>query len=100
GLVIDVIRHALDPSARAPLYPFGWKPPENWTALHIVTALSIAIVAQALFRAVLTYSYNMATARLTQGKIVPDLRARLYAKLQRLSFRFFDVNGSSSIFNR
>src|SRR5437016_10707037 len=55
GLVIDVIRHALDPSARAPLYPFGWKPPENWTALHIVTALSIAIVAQALFRAVLTY---------------------------------------------
>jgi ATP-binding cassette subfamily B protein len=42
----------------------------------------------------------MATARLTQGKIVPDLRDRLYARLQRLSFRFFEVNGSSSIFNR
>jgi ATP-binding cassette subfamily B protein len=42
----------------------------------------------------------MVTARLTQGKIVPDLRARLYARLQRLSFRFFDVHGSSSIFNR
>ena len=25
------------------------------------------------------------------GKIVPDLRDRVYAKLQRLSFRFFDV---------
>src|SRR5262249_12323975 len=25
---------------------------------------------------------------------------RLYAKLQQLSFRFFEVNGSSSIFNR
>ncbi|HEX4646388.1 MAG TPA: ABC transporter ATP-binding protein, partial [Verrucomicrobiae bacterium] len=31
---------------------------------------------------------------------MPDLRDRLYARLQRLSFRFFEVNGSSSIFNR
>jgi ABC-type multidrug transport system fused ATPase/permease subunit len=28
------------------------------------------------------------------------LRDKLYARLQRLSFRFFDVHGSSSIFNR
>jgi ATP-binding cassette subfamily B protein len=35
-----------------------------------------------------------------QGEIVPDLRDQLYARLQRLSFRFFDVHGSSSIFNR
>ena len=48
----------------------------------------------------MTYQYNMVTARLTQGKIVPGLRDRLYAELQRLSFRFFDVHGSSSIFNR
>jgi ATP-binding cassette subfamily B protein len=100
GVVIDVIRHALDPSQRAPVYPFGWSPPAVWTPLQIVTAMSLAIVAQALLRAVLTYQYNMVTAQLTQGKIVPDLRDRLYAKLQRLSFRFFDVHGSSSIFNR
>jgi hypothetical protein len=25
-LVIDVIRHALDPAQRAPVYPFGWMP--------------------------------------------------------------------------
>jgi ATP-binding cassette subfamily B protein len=100
GIVIDVIRHALDPSQRAPMYPFGWTPPASWTPLQTVTALSLAIVAQALLRAVLTYQYNMVTARLTQGKIVPDLRNRLYAKLQRLSFRFFDAHGSSSIFNR
>ena len=42
----------------------------------------------------------MITARLTQGEIVPTLRAQLYAKLQRLSFSFFDVHGSNSIFNR
>jgi ATP-binding cassette subfamily B protein len=100
GLVIDVIRHALDPTQRAPLYPFGWMPPPGWTPLHIVTLMALAIVVQAMLRAVLTYHYNMTTARLTQGKIVPDLRDRVYDKLQRLSFRFFDVHGSSSIFNR
>jgi ABC-type multidrug transport system fused ATPase/permease subunit len=100
GLVIDVIRHALDPSLQAPRYPFGWTPPVGWTALRIVTTLSLAIVAQAGLRAILTYCYNMTTAKLTQAEIVPDLRDRLYARLQRLSFRFFDVHGSSSIFNR
>jgi ATP-binding cassette subfamily B protein len=100
GEVIDVIRHALDPALPPPKYLFGWNPPSAWSALQIVTALSLAIVAQALLRAVLTYAYNMVTARLTQGEIVPDLRAQVYAKLQRLSFSFFDVHGSNSIFNR
>jgi len=100
GVVIDVIRHALDATQRPPAYPFGWTPPRTWDPLKIVTALSLAIIAQALVRAALTYQYNMVTARLTQGKIVPGLRDRIYAKLQRLSFRFFDVHGSSSIFNR
>ena len=100
GEVIDVIRHALDSSQRAPSYPFGWMPPASWTALQIVTTLSLAIVAQAVLRAVMTYHYNLTTARLTQGEIVPDLRGKLYARLQRLSFHFFDVHGSSSIFNR
>lgn len=100
GVVIDVIRHALDPTQRVPVYPLGWLPPKSWSPLQIVNALALAIIAQAVLRAWLTYEYNMVTARLTQGKIVPDLRDRLYARLQRLSFRFFDVHGSSSIFNR
>jgi ATP-binding cassette subfamily B protein len=100
GVVIDVIRHALDPTQRAPMYPYGWSPPASWTPVHTVTMMALAIVVQAALRAFLTYHYNMTTARLTQGKIVPDLRDRVYDKLQRLSFRFFDVHGSSSIFNR
>jgi ATP-binding cassette subfamily B protein len=100
GLVIDVIRHALDPSLPPPLYPFGWNPPTSWSALQIVTAIAATIMIIATVRAVLTYIYNMITARLTQGEIVPTLRAQLYAKLQRLSFSFFDVHGSNSIFNR
>ena len=33
GVVIDVIRHALNPALQAPHYPFGWTPPADWTAL-------------------------------------------------------------------
>jgi ABC-type multidrug transport system fused ATPase/permease subunit len=101
GVVIDVIRHAMNPAGTpAPHYPFGWQPPAGWSALQIVTTLALAIVVQAILRAGLTYTYNMVTARLTQGEIVPELRAQIYAKLQRLSFSFFDVHGSNSIFNR
>ena len=100
GVSIDVIRQALNPALPRPIYPLGWQPPAAWTPLHIVTVLALAIVAQAIVRAVLTYAYNMVTARLAQGEIVPALRAQLYAKLQRLSFTFFDLHGSNSIFNR
>jgi ABC-type multidrug transport system fused ATPase/permease subunit len=100
GMVVDVIHHALNPAEPPPVYPFGWTPPAAWPPLKIIAALALAMVAQAIVRAVLTYNYNMAIARLTQWKIVPLLRDGLYAKLQRLSFRFFDVHGSSSIFNR
>jgi ATP-binding cassette subfamily B protein len=100
GSVIDVIRHTLNPAVPPPIYPWGWHPPAYWRPLHVVTFLALAIMAQALIRALLTYAYNMVTARLTQGEIVPALRAQLYAKLQRLSFSFFDVHGSNSIFNR
>ena len=75
GLVIDVIRQALNPALPPPSYPLGWHPPPGWTPFHIVSVLALAIVAQALLRACLTYAYNMVTARLTQGEIVPRLRA-------------------------
>jgi ATP-binding cassette subfamily B protein len=100
GVVIDVIRHALDPTQRPPVYPLGWHPAAATPPLRIVTILAIAIIIQAALRAWLTYVYSMVTSRLTQGKIVPALRDELYARLQRLSFRFFDAQGSGSIFNR
>jgi len=100
GIVVDVIRHALDPSLPAPQFPFGWQPPAEWTPLHTVAILSAALAFQALVRSGLTYAYNMISARLTQGEIVPLLRSRLYARLQHLSFSFFDQHGSHSIFNR
>jgi ABC-type multidrug transport system fused ATPase/permease subunit len=100
GVVIDVIQHGLHPALPTPIYPLGWHPPAAWSAVHVVLALALAIIVLATIRAALTYRYNMATAELTQGKIVPGMRDQLYAKLQRLSFRFFEMNGTSSIFNR
>jgi ATP-binding cassette subfamily B protein len=100
GVVIDVLRHALDPSTAAPGYPMGWTPPSGWSNLKIVTVLSLGIIAQAVLNSGLAYAYSTVTARLTQGKIVPHLRERLYEKLQHLSFSFFDAHGSNSIFNR
>ena len=100
GLVIDVIRQALDPALPLPEFPLGWHVPPAWTALQIVTVIAMTIMVVALVRAALTYSYNMVSARLTQGEIVPALRAELYSKLQRLSFSFFDAHGSNSLFNR
>jgi ABC-type multidrug transport system fused ATPase/permease subunit len=100
GVVIDVLRHELDPRSRPPSYPLGWHPPADWSALRIVTVLSLGIVVQAFLSAALAYAYGTVTARLTQGKIVPHLRETLYAKLQHLSFGFFDTHGSNSIFNR
>lgn len=100
GTVIDVIRYAADPSNRPPEYPLAWAPPREWSAISVVTALSVAIIAQAAVRAWLTYVYNMVTARLTQAKIVPALRDRVYDRLQRLGFRFHDAHGGSSLFNR
>jgi ATP-binding cassette subfamily B protein len=100
GIVIDVLRHALDPSMAAPGYPLGWTPPSDWSNLKIVTVLSLGIIAQAVLNSGLAYAYSTVTARLTQGKIVPHLRERLYEKLQHLSFSFFDAHGSNSIFNR
>jgi len=100
GVVIDVIRHALDPAGRPPAYPFGWTPPADWSALRIVTVLSLGIIVQAVTSAGLAYAYSTVTARLTQGRIVPHLREQLYSTLQHLSFGFFDQHGSNSIFNR
>src|SRR5258708_7913590 len=99
GIVIDVIRHELDPALPAPQFPLGWQPPADWLPLRLIGVLAAAIAVQALLRATLTYTYNMVSPRLTQGEIVPLLRSRLYARLQHLSFSFFDEHGSHSIFN-
>jgi ATP-binding cassette subfamily B protein len=51
-------------------------------------------------RGALNYWYSIAVGELIHLKLVPELRTRVFDKLQRLSFRFFDENASGSIINR
>jgi ABC-type multidrug transport system fused ATPase/permease subunit len=54
----------------------------------------------ALLRALLSYSYQVLIGRLVHLKLVPELRTRMFDKLRRLSFRFFDEKATGSIINR
>lgn len=99
GLGIDVIRDHVDPSAAPPRWPFGVVPPTTWSALTVVGAITTTIVCLALLNTILRYWATVSASRLAQTIIV-QLRTDVYDKLQRLSFRFFDTNNSSSLINR
>lgn len=100
GLSIDTLRHAVDPSARPPQWPSFAVPPAQWTPMETITALAASIFLLALVRLLLGYLNGVWFGELLQGRLVVDLRARCYDKLQRLEFRFFDTNSSSSLINR
>jgi ATP-binding cassette subfamily B protein len=94
------VRAALDPRAPAPRWPFGFAPSAGWTALALLVPMAGLVLVMAASRAVLSYSYAIAVGKLIHLKLVPELRTRVFDKLQRLSFRFFDQNASGSIINR
>ncbi|MES1178541.1 MAG: ABC transporter ATP-binding protein [Myxococcales bacterium] len=100
GVAIDVTRSALAPGSPAPHWPLGILPPTTWTPRQVLLAISLLVLAMAGTRGVLNYSYSVAVGELIHLKLVPELRTRVFHKLQRLSFRFFDENASGSIINR
>jgi ATP-binding cassette subfamily B protein len=100
GVGIDFIAHRIDASRAAPRWPLGIAPPQHWAPMSVVTVLAAAVLALAFLRAWLDFSYQVSLAQLVQGEIVVELRAKVYDKLQRLSFRFFDDHASGSIINR
>jgi ABC-type multidrug transport system fused ATPase/permease subunit len=100
GLAIDIIRRQLQPHAAPPHWPFGWSPPPGWSPLALVAAVGALVLLMAAARAALNYLYSVAVGHLVQMEIVPHMRAAVYDKLQRMSFRFFDATASGSIINR
>ncbi len=100
GVGIDFIAHRVDASRPAPHWPLGFVPPAVWAPMAVVALLAAGVFAVALLRAWADFYYQLSLARLVQGEIVVDLRAAVYDKLQRLSFRFFDDHASGSIINR
>jgi ATP-binding cassette subfamily B protein len=99
GLGVDTIRFYIDPNVKAPAYPFGLRPPPD-DPFRTVFLIALAMLVFALIRGWLAYIYTLASNYLVQAEIVVDLRARVYSKLQRISFRFFDSNETGSIINR
>ena len=99
GLGVDTIRYYLDSDTKPPNYPFDLTPSTQEPAM-VVAIIAGSMLLLALMRAGLTYSYAVASNHLVQAEIVVDLRAQVYAKLQRIGFSFFDNNETGSIINR
>jgi ATP-binding cassette subfamily B protein len=100
GLGVDEIQHAVGATHTTPVWPFHWTPPAAWTPWERIIFVAILISSIAAVRAVIDGYSRHETNYLVQGRIVVQLRADVYAKLQQLSFRFYDANASSSIINR
>ena len=100
GLAVDTIAFHATGRGPGPAWPMGLSPPAGWSPMAITATLAAAILATAALRASLNYYYAVAAARLLQEHIVVELRAQVYGKLQRLSFRFFSRNISGSLINR
>ncbi len=100
GFSIDYLRHVLAHEATAPRLPFGWQPPAHWQPMQVLTALAVFVLIMALLRARLAYLAAVTNARLGQQQIAVGLRSAVYAKMHRLSFRFFDANTTGPLINR
>jgi len=100
GMGVDIIRYEIESHTSPPEWPLGLRPPADWHGLPLLAALAGAILVFAFLRAFANGLYGITTARLVQGDIVVGLRAQLYDKMQRMDFRFFDSNASSSLINR
>lgn len=101
GLGIDIICHAARPAATpVPHFPLNLVPPADWSATQQVIAVGVLILLFSVTRGLLSIVNTLAMTRLIQGRLVVDMRAAVYDKLQRLSFRFYDANDTGSIINR
>jgi ATP-binding cassette subfamily B protein len=99
GLGIDLIRWHVGEASEPPPLPWGLSLPPV-APLGQVALVAGAILLVELTRGVLNYTYALSAGYLIHTRIVPELRSRVYDKLQRLSFRFFDANATGSIINR
>jgi ATP-binding cassette subfamily B protein len=103
GVGVDFIRSRVPaPGAtpKPPQWPFGLHPPEGLPDLHVLALIAGVILLLGLLRGCLNYVYTIEVNKFVQGQLVVDLRTQVFAKMQRLSFRFFDAHASASIINR
>lgn len=99
GLGIDVLREVLVPGTPPALWPGGWSPPSSWSARTVIAFVAGLVLIFSALNAITKYLTALASAQLSQRMVI-SMRAEVYDKLQRLSFRFFDRHNSSGIIGR
>jgi len=84
--------------------PFEWGPHlaflAGWEPLSTIGFLAGAMACCALAAMGVRFAVAVLGAHVMQRRLVVDLRARVYDKLQRLSFRFFDANETGTVIQR
>ncbi len=99
GLGIDLIRFHSGNAARPPDF-FLMQYMADWSPMAQIALVAGLVLALELVRGGLNYFYALTAGYLVHTRIVPELRSRVYDKLQLLSFRFFDANATGTIINR
>ncbi len=99
GLGIDLIRFHSGNAARPPDF-FLMQYVADWSPMAKIALVAGLVLALELVRGGLNYFYALTAGYLVHTRIVPELRSRVYDKLQLLSFRFFDANATGTIINR
>jgi ATP-binding cassette subfamily B protein len=100
GYGIDLVRFHARSTGEMPPSPWGLHPPSDWPPLAQVALIAGLVLGLEILRGSLNYVYAISNGYLIHARIVPDLRSRVYDKLQRLSFRFFDANATGTIIQR
>lgn len=100
GTAIDTIAHLSRAGATAPTWPLGFQPPAAWSPTVLLLALGGSVLAVGLIRSLTNYYCAVAASYLLQVRIVGDLRAAVYEKLQSLSLRYYHRSTTGSLISR
>lgn len=100
GLGIDLVRYHVGSIDSPPVLIGTRTMPSSISPLGQVAIVSLLMIAAAIIRMLLNWRYALHAGDLVHRRIVVDLRSEVYAKLQRLSLRFYDSQATGSIINR
>ncbi len=100
GVALDTLRHWASPEAvEKAKWPFDLAPPGDWSMFQHVMLAAVFVLGFTLIRSVVHFFTRLADEGLVQAIIV-DLRVKLYDRLQRMDFRFYDTHDSGTLINR
>jgi ATP-binding cassette subfamily B protein len=100
GLGFDYLRSRLQAHASPVHWPLGIHPPPGWSPNLVISAIAGVVIASAALRGVLTWFAGSQVARLVHRDVISSLQTNVFAKLQNLSFRYFDRHSRGEIINR